>query len=154
MARIRTIKPEFWASEQVTGLSLPARLLFIGMWNFCDDRGVRPASAKTLMAQVFPTDALGVLAVQAMVDELIEAGLVVEFAAGGRRWWAITGWRHQRINRATPSSYPPPPTVNHTYYEADAAAEGGAPAGGAEDSVSAPGALTLGEEGKGKEVLV
>jgi len=43
MARIRTIKPEFWVSEQVGECSPNARLLFIGMWNFCDDRGVHPA---------------------------------------------------------------------------------------------------------------
>lgn len=40
MARIRTIKPEFWTAEQVMELSRDARLLFIGMWNFCDDAGV------------------------------------------------------------------------------------------------------------------
>jgi len=34
MARIRTIKPEFWTAEQVMELSRDARLLFIGMWNF------------------------------------------------------------------------------------------------------------------------
>lgn len=34
MARIRTIKPEFWTSEQVMGCAPLARLLFIGLWNF------------------------------------------------------------------------------------------------------------------------
>jgi hypothetical protein len=48
MARIRTVKPEFWTSEQVMNCSRDARLLFIGMWNFCDDGGNHPASAKTL----------------------------------------------------------------------------------------------------------
>lgn len=37
MPRIRTIKPEYWTSEQVLDLSIPARLAFIGLWNFCDD---------------------------------------------------------------------------------------------------------------------
>jgi hypothetical protein len=48
MARIRTVKPEFWTSEQVMELSPLARLAFIGMWNFCDDAGVHTASAKRL----------------------------------------------------------------------------------------------------------
>ena len=39
MARIRSIKPEFWTAEQVMECSPMARLLFIGMWNFCDDGG-------------------------------------------------------------------------------------------------------------------
>lgn len=51
MARIRSIKPEFWTSEQVMALSPLARLAFLGMWNFCDDAGIHPASAKTLNAQ-------------------------------------------------------------------------------------------------------
>jgi hypothetical protein len=46
MARIRTIRPEFWTSEQVTECSMPARLLFIGLWNFCDDGGRMPYSPK------------------------------------------------------------------------------------------------------------
>ena len=48
MARIRTVKPEFWASEQVMECSPIARLLFIGLWNFCDDAGNHPLSEKTL----------------------------------------------------------------------------------------------------------
>ena len=56
MARIRTIKPEFWTSEQVMECSPLARLLFIGVWNFCDDAGNHPMSAKTLKALVFPGD--------------------------------------------------------------------------------------------------
>ncbi len=44
MARIRTTKPEFWSSAQIIELSRDARLLFIGMWNFCDDNGRHKAS--------------------------------------------------------------------------------------------------------------
>ena len=42
MARIRTIKPEFWASEQVMDCKPVTRLLFIGLWNFVDDFGRAP----------------------------------------------------------------------------------------------------------------
>ena len=44
MARIRTIKPEFWSDEKVGGLPLACRLLFIGLWNFADDYGVIASS--------------------------------------------------------------------------------------------------------------
>ena len=54
MARIRTIKPEFWTSEQVVECSPTARLLFIGLWNFCDDAGNQPASAKQSRCRFFP----------------------------------------------------------------------------------------------------
>ena len=54
MSRIRTVKPEFWTSEQIIACSPIARLLFIGLWNFCDDNGVHPASYIRLKAEVFP----------------------------------------------------------------------------------------------------
>lgn len=56
MARIRTIKPEFWSSEQVMESRPLARLLFIGLWNFCDDGGNHPLSPRTIKALVFPGD--------------------------------------------------------------------------------------------------
>jgi len=90
-------------------LSLSARLLFIGLWNFCDDRGVHPASYKTLKAEVLPADDVTVAEIEVMVQEMIEQGLLMEFEANGRRWWHVTGWSHQKINRPTPSRYPSPP---------------------------------------------
>jgi hypothetical protein len=45
MARHRVVKPEFFTNEQVVECSTNARLLFVGMWCFCDDGGVHPASA-------------------------------------------------------------------------------------------------------------
>lgn len=99
MARIRTVKPEFWTSEQVVDCSPIARLLFIGMWNFCDDAGNHPASAKTLKMEVFPGDDITTAEVQCMVDEIINAGLIVEYAAEGRQYWHVTGWRHQKIEK-------------------------------------------------------
>lgn len=106
MSRIRTIKPEFWTSEQIMECSPLARLAFIGMWNFCDDNGVHPASCKTLKAEVFPGDDITAADVQTLVSELIHHGLLVEFHAEGRRWWFVTGWHHQLINRPSKSRYP------------------------------------------------
>ena len=37
--RIRSIKPEFWTSEDVTDLTYFERLLFIGLWSYADDHG-------------------------------------------------------------------------------------------------------------------
>ena len=56
MSRIRTIKPELWTSEQVVSCSPLSRLLFIGLWNFCDDHGVHQASYIRIKAEVFPAD--------------------------------------------------------------------------------------------------
>ena len=99
MARIRTIKPEFWTSEQVMECSPTARLLFIGMWNFCDDAGIHPASAKTLKAEVFPADDINATDVQRLVDDLLTNGLIVEYESAGKRYWQVTGWHHQKIEK-------------------------------------------------------
>ena len=172
MARIRTIKPEFWTAEQVMELSRDARLLFVGMWNFCDDAGVHPAALKTLKAEVFPGDDITSAEIQTMVDEIIAQGLLIEFEHEGRRWWHVTGWKHQLINRPTPSRYPKPPRnaplplasgqdglsgkgLDDSSETPKAAADHGALT---EDSLRTHGALTedslqegKGKEGKGKE---
>ena len=108
MPRIRTIKPEFWTSEQVVECSLPARLLFVGLWNFADDGGVHPASIRRLTMEVFPGDAFSADDVAGWVAELVDVGLLVEFAAEGREFWSITGWRHQKIDR---------PSIRHPQFD-------------------------------------
>lgn len=99
MARIRTIKPEFWTSEQIVECSPIARLLFIGMWNFCDDGGNHPASAKTLKMQIFPGDDIAASQIESYISELLSNGLLSEYTAEGRKYWHVTGWRHQKIDR-------------------------------------------------------
>lgn len=109
MARIRTVKPEFWASEQVMELTIPARLLFIGLWNFSDDRGVHAASTKRLKAEVFPSDDITSEGVAELVAELIRRCLLGEFEADGQRYWHVTGWhKHQKIDKPT-YRHPAPP---------------------------------------------
>ena len=99
MARIRTIKPEFWSSEQVVELSPTARLLFIGLWNFCDDGGNHPASARTLKMEVFPGDDFTAEQISGMVDEMKKCGLIIEYQADNRTYWHVTGWHHQKIEK-------------------------------------------------------
>lgn len=99
MARIRTIKPEFWTSEQVVECSPIARLLFIGMWNFCDDAGNHPASAKTIKMQVFPGDDIAISEIQAMVDQLVSNGLLKKYSADDKDYLHVTGWHHQKIEK-------------------------------------------------------
>ncbi|MNK59155.1 hypothetical protein D3C87_782550 [compost metagenome] len=120
MARIRTVKPEYWSSEQVMSLSLHARLAFIGLWNFCDDGGNHPASAKTFKAEVFPSDDLSAVDVQHLVDELLAQGLIAPYEAGSKAYWHVTGWkRHQRIDKPT-IKHPPPPEDSAAALQGDA----------------------------------
>lgn len=102
MARIRTIKPEFFTSEQIAECSTSARLLFVGMWCFCDDGGVHPASAKRLKMEIFPADPITDDEVRGLIDELIGSELLVEFEVGNERFWHVSKWeKHQKIDRPT-----------------------------------------------------
>jgi len=102
MARIRTVKPEFWSSEQVMECSPIARLLFIGLWNFCDDAGNHVASAKTVKAEIFPGDDISSTDVQRMLDELSSNSLIAFYTKGDKDYLHVTGWRkHQKIEKPT-----------------------------------------------------
>ena len=85
-----------------------ARLLFIGLWNFCDDGGNHPASTKTLKAEVFPGDDISASAVQQLVAELVAQGLLIEYQSAGKAYWHVTGWHHQKIEKPT-IKFPAPP---------------------------------------------
>lgn len=135
MARIRSIKPEFWTSEQIMECSTNARLMFIGMWNFADDHGRMPNSPKTIKAQVFPSDEISAEIVRRMIDELSSNGLLTIYEVENKEYLQITGWQHQRIDRPQPAKYPPPPPDGSTNIRRTLATEG----------------KGEGEEGKGKD---
>lgn len=143
MARIRTIKPEFWSSEQVMECSPLARLMFIGIWNFCDDGGRHPASAKTIKALVFPGDDITADEIQALLLELSLNGLLSLYEASGKQYLQVSGWQHQKIDKPT-FKYPKPPI------ELD---DSSASSRRALDEESPTASLALGDgvEGKGRE---
>ena len=108
MARIRTIKPEFWSSEQVMENRPLARLLFIGLWNFCDDGGNHPLAPRTIKALVFPGDDITTEAVSELLGELEGTGLISSYTVDGKQYLHVNGWKHQKIEKRT-FKYPKPP---------------------------------------------
>ena len=104
MARIRTIKPEFWTDEKITECSLSARLMLIGMLNFADDFGNLERSAKRIKMQVFPADNIET---EELIVELITQGLLTEYSHNGKMFLHINGFqKHQRINRPSKPIHP------------------------------------------------
>lgn len=101
MARIRTIKPEFWTSPQVMECSPNARLLFIGLWNWCDDGGRMTVSSKRIKAQIFPSDDISSENVRRMLDELATNGLIEFYTIENTEYLEVTGWHHQKIDWPT-----------------------------------------------------
>jgi hypothetical protein len=97
MARIRTIKPEFWTDERVGECSVSARLLLIASLNFADDYGGLDRSAKQLKAQAFPYDAIDC---EPLVLELVGVGLLIEYEVANRKYLHIKGFRkHQKVEK-------------------------------------------------------
>ena len=104
MARIRSVKPEFWTDEALAECSPIARLLFIGTWTFADDRGNLDRSARQLKAQVFPYDALDC---EPLVCELLAQQLLVEYDVSGKKFLHIRNFdKHQRIDRESQPRFP------------------------------------------------
>ena len=113
MARIRTIKPEFWTNEKVMASTRNSRLLFIGLWNYADDAGRLIDSAKTIKAQIFPgDDDVCSEMVRGMLCDLASNGLLQNYEVDGKAYLQITGWDHQRIDKPRPSKLPPPNSTN------------------------------------------
>ena len=108
MARIRSIKPEFWTSEQVMECSPTARLLFIGIWNFCDDNGRHPFMPKQIKALVFPGDDFSADTIRRMLDELSSNGLISVYTIENKDFLQVTGWHHQKIDKPQAGKYPAP----------------------------------------------
>lgn len=108
MARIRTIKPDFWTDEKVLGIKPLTRLLFIGMWNFADDYGRLEFAPGSLKAKIFPGDQLAADDVREMLRELSGADLLMIYAAKGKEYIEITGWHNQKIDKRQSSKIPGP----------------------------------------------
>lgn len=107
MARIRSIKPEFFASEQVASVSYQCRLLFVGLWLHADRDGRLQDRPARLKAMLFPYDDLDV---EKGLGCLAHAGLITRYEGNGLRLIAIPTWaRHQQPHiREAPSGLPPP----------------------------------------------
>lgn len=115
MPRIRSIKPEFCVSDQIVECSTNARLLFILMWMFCDDRGVHPSSLTKLKMECFPADPFTEADMREWMNQLIKARLIARFLSDGLEYWHVRGWKHQKIDRPS-FKYPAPEGVHFDEY--------------------------------------
>ncbi|MCK6983884.1 hypothetical protein L8T69_24525, partial [Enterobacter roggenkampii] len=163
MARIRTIKPEFWTDEKVVECSFEARLMFIGMFNFADDKGNLVRSPKRIKMQIFPADMIDC---EPLIKELSAAGLISEYSVSGVEYIHIDGFsKHQKINRPSATTIPTPEDVaDNSRKQTPNYMDGSLSddekqihdshtikGGNVEDSLSAHDELTDGKERKGRE---
>lgn len=114
MARIRTIKPEFFIHEGLFDLEqetgLPVRVAFAGLFTVADRKGRFEWRPRRLKAAVLPYDDIDFSRV---LDALTTRGFLVRYASQGRTFGAIPSWdKHQVVNnREKCSEFPEPPQV-------------------------------------------
>lgn len=79
MARIRTIKPEFFTSEDIVSLSPLARLLYIALWCEADKEGRMVWKPRTFKLRYMPGDNCDI---ESLCAEILERGLVKLYGEG------------------------------------------------------------------------
>jgi hypothetical protein len=95
MARIRTIKPEFFKNEQLADLPMSARLLFIGLWTLADKEGRLEDRPKRIKVELFPYDNLDC---DKELSRLQSAGFIERYEVGELKVIQIINFTtHQRI---------------------------------------------------------
>jgi hypothetical protein len=135
VARIRTIKPDFFRhealfeAEKKTGL--PLRLAYAGLWTAADREGRFKWKPRELKLDCLPYDEVDFAAV---LDALHECGAVVRYTVDGGDYGHIPSWhKHQHINQREAQSTLPDPASARTCMHVPAHGEG------------------KGKEGEGKE---
>jgi uncharacterized phage protein (TIGR02220 family) len=109
LARIRTIKPDFWTDENVVECSPLARLLFIGLWNFADDEGRMVYSPVRVKLQILPADNCDV---PKLIEELAARRMVLIYQVDSVSYLCIPNFpRHQKIDKRAASKLPEPPRL-------------------------------------------
>lgn len=133
MARIRTIKPDFWRDDSLSTVSAEAALLAIGLLNHSDDEGFFQANPKLIEADVFPLRELS-SSTPVLLQELVDIGYIRLFiGSDGKSYGHVISFsKHQVISKPTGSKI-------KGLYEFQ------------EDSSSSNGALPVGKERKGRE---
>lgn len=103
MARIRTIKPEFFTSADILALTPLARLFYVSLWCEADREGLLNWNPETLKFRYFPKDKVDI---ETLASELIENELIVILVGDdGREYAEIPSFAtHQVINNRESSS--------------------------------------------------
>lgn len=97
MARIRTIKPEFFTSSDILALTPLSRLFYVSLWCEADREGLLKWDTETLKFRYFPKDKVDI---EAMAGELVEQGLIrILIGDDSKEYAEIPSFKnHQVIN--------------------------------------------------------
>tara|TARA_R110001599_G_scaffold339851_1_gene559738 strand:- start:29058 stop:29873 length:816 start_codon:yes stop_codon:yes gene_type:complete len=108
MARIRSIKPEFWTDEDIALLESDTKLLALGLLNHSDDEGFFKAHEALVKAAVFPfsDDSVNIHGRIKQLENIHYLSLFT--GTDGKQYGHIRNFNnHQKINRPSPSKIKP-----------------------------------------------
>jgi hypothetical protein len=112
MARIRTIKPEFYRDENLQDLEIAnpgqhCMLVFSGLWGHCDINGTFLWSARSLHLDILPFIQFDF---EKTLSLLREASLISQFISDGKTYGVVVNFtKHQRISgkeASEPAKFP------------------------------------------------
>lgn len=121
MARIRSVKPEFWLDPKITRLSRDARLLYIALWNASDEHGRLLGDPRVIKGHAFPyDDDLPPAVIDGLIDELEGAGKLRRYAHDGEAYLHLPNLsKHQRLEPKVESRLPAPPDPDKSAPDAE-----------------------------------
>jgi hypothetical protein len=100
MARIRTVKPEFWSDEKLSPLADSVRLLFLGLISMADDYGRLLDSPKQIEAFVWPHEDRSRDCREGLAKLSQMSRIVRGVTASGQAVIQIVTWaKHQRVDK-------------------------------------------------------
>lgn len=113
MARMRSLKPEYYADEELaTKTDRNTRLLYPGLWGLADEHGRLRGNPAWIKGQIFPyDDDLTPADVDGMIGQLEAIKNVVRYEADGAKYLYLPNLaKHQRLDTdKVPSKLPVPP---------------------------------------------
>ena len=140
MARIRTIKPDFFTSDDICALSPHARLLYIGLWCEADREGRLQWSPNAFKRRYLPDDKCDI---DKVCLELRSRELVVVYGESGEFAYIPTFLDHQKPNPREAQSTLPDPDLHASNLDLHASNP---------DLLAQGGKEGKGKEGKGREL--
>jgi hypothetical protein len=112
MPRIRSIKPDFWDSEDTATLPVSAALTYIGLWNIADDHGRGRYGVLLLHGRIHAIRPdMSASRTREALKTLIDRKLIVIYKSedGSDLFYIPTFRKHQHPQKPQPSKFPDPP---------------------------------------------
>jgi hypothetical protein len=107
MPRLRTLKPAFFANEELAAIPPLGRLLFEGLWCIADRRGRLEDRPSRIKAEILPYDRVSV---DSLLNKLAAHGFIERYEVTGVKYiQVVTFEKHQNPHIREAESIIPPP---------------------------------------------